>query len=198
MSATSTFGTHRGLTTSSTQFMESVDGLATIRAFRWQVPALERNQSLVDRAQKPFYLLSMAQKWLALVLDLIVTALAVLVVGVVVALRDIVSLGFSGVSLIQIISITGYLRLLILFWTQLETSLGAVMRIKQFCESTPDENLDDSEGEVPIDWPATGDISLRSVSVSYRYVLRFDTFVRKNLLIVHQRRRTSRVGRRES
>jgi len=178
--------------------MESVDGLATIRAFRWQVPALERNQSLVDRAQKPFYLLSMAQKWLALVLDLIVTALAVLVVGVVVALRDIVSLGFSGVSLIQIISITGYLRLLILFWTQLETSLGAVMRIKQFCESTPDENLDDSEGEVPIDWPATGDISLRSVSVSYRYVLRFDTFVRKNLLIVHQRRRTSRVGRRES
>ncbi|KAF2155055.1 ABC transporter [Myriangium duriaei CBS 260.36] len=151
-----------------TQFMESLSGLATIRAFGWQDQCVDRNHDLIDRAQKPFYLLFMVQKWLALVLDLLVMALAVVVVGVIVALRDKVSVGFSGVSLTQLISFTGYLKLLILFWTSMETSLGAVMRIKQFSEQTPREHDEDDDGQPFSEWPATGSVSLRDVSVVYR------------------------------
>jgi ATP-binding cassette, subfamily C (CFTR/MRP), member 1 len=59
----------------------------------------------------------MIQKWLILVLDLIMIALAVLVVGIAVALRNTISPGFTGVSLTQIISFTIYLKMKILSWT---------------------------------------------------------------------------------
>lgn len=39
-------------------FIETLSGLATIRAFGWGEAATSHNQKLVDNAQKPFYLLS--------------------------------------------------------------------------------------------------------------------------------------------
>jgi ATP-binding cassette, subfamily C (CFTR/MRP), member 1 len=84
-----------------TQFIESLAGLATIRAFRWQKPSIEENHRLVDRSQKPFYLMYMIQTWLVLVMDMTTCGLAILVVGVAVKLREgnaAVSVGFTGVS----------------------------------------------------------------------------------------------------
>lgn len=113
----------------------------------------------------------MIQKWLALVLDLIVTGLAVVVVGTAVTLRNTASVGFTGVSLSQIISLTSYLKLIILFWTQMETSLGAVTRIKSFCEGAGDENSEDHTQLPPTEWPETGGVDIQGLSVTYRQVL---------------------------
>jgi ATP-binding cassette, subfamily C (CFTR/MRP), member 1 len=140
----------------------------TIRAFGWQESSLRRNHTLVDRSQKPFYLMFMIQKWLALVLDLIITALAVLVVGISVKLRNNISVGFTGVSLTQIISFTGYMKLMILFWTQMETSIAAVSRIKNFSEDTEDENAPTESHEPPLEWPSRGEVVLENLSVIYR------------------------------
>jgi ATP-binding cassette subfamily C (CFTR/MRP) protein 1 len=153
----------------STQFLETLDGLTSIRAFSWNDRFLQRNYELVNNSQKPFYLMSMIQKWLALVLDLIVTVMAVLVVGIAVALRDTISPGFTGVSLTQIISLTSNLTTMVLFWASLETSLSAVARIKGFSEGTAKESP--SEGDNPNvspDWPASGKIDIRNVSAKYR------------------------------
>lgn len=154
----------------STQFTETVDGLSTIRAFGWQPYYLQRNQELTDNAQKPFYLLHMIQKWLGLVLDLMIAALAVLVVGIIVALRRHVSVGFSGVSLTQIMGLTGYIKLLIQFWTSMETSLGAVHRIKQFVGETPREDDGNEQSKLPKNWPPKGEIVLQDVCAVYRWV----------------------------
>ena len=129
---------------------------------------MQQNHVLVDNAQRPFYLLFMIQKWLALVLDLIIAALAVLVVGIIVALRKDVSVGFSGVSLTQIMSLTGYVKLLIQFWTSMETSLGAVHRIKQFASDTPDEHETGEQSRAPESWPARGEVVLDDVCAVYR------------------------------
>lgn len=107
------------------------------------------------------------QRWLSLVLDIIIGSLAVLVVGIAVALRDSVSPGFTGVSLTQIISFTSYLKLMIMFWTQMETSIGAVARIRQFNAETPDENLTDEENEPHPQWPDEGRINISNLSASY-------------------------------
>ena len=110
----------------------------------------------------------MLQKWLSLVLDLIITALAVLVVGISVALKDSVSVGYTGVSLSQIISLTNYMKLIILFWTQMETSLGAVSRLRSFSEESGDENLPEENQEPPSDWPKNGSVEIEGLSVVYR------------------------------
>ncbi|KAK7997070.1 hypothetical protein PG989_005110 [Apiospora arundinis] len=150
-----------------TQFIETLAGLTTIRAFSWETPSIKQNHDLVDRSQKPFYLLLMVQQWLVLVLDLIVAALALLVAGLAVRLRDTVSIGFIGVSLVQLITFAETVKMLIQWWTSLETSIGAVSRIKQFTEESQDENLPGENQPVPEYWPAYGSMEIRNISASY-------------------------------
>ena len=85
-----------------TQFLETLSGLATIRAFGWGDAVIEANHALVDRSQRPFYLLMIVQRWLVLVLDLTTAGLALLLVGLAVRLRGEVDVGLTGVSLVQI------------------------------------------------------------------------------------------------
>ncbi|KAK6085810.1 ABC multidrug transporter [Seiridium cupressi] len=150
-----------------TQFIETLAGLSTVRAFGWTQPAIEQNHDLVDRAQKPFYLLLMIQRWLTLVLDLIVAALALLVVGLAVRLRESVSVGLTGVSLVQLITFAETVRMPILWWTSLGTSIGAVARIKQFSENTPDEELLGEGNIPPQNWPSQGAIELQGICATY-------------------------------
>ncbi|THX05327.1 multidrug resistance-like protein [Aureobasidium pullulans] len=156
-----------GSVLTSTQFLETLDGLATIRAFNWSQPSIKHNFEIVDRSQKPNYLTWALKKWLALVLDLVITGIAVLVVGVVVGLRDSSSPGFTGVSLTQIISFTTNVKFLIMFWTQLESSLGAVARIRQFEKDTIAEDQPEETHDPPFDWPSRGSISINSLSAKY-------------------------------
>ncbi|KAI8248738.1 ABC transporter atnG, partial [Colletotrichum sp. SAR 10_98] len=164
-----------------THFLETLSGLPTIRAHAATTPSIAHSHTLIDRSQRPFYILLLTQQWLTLVLDLTTTALALLVVGLAVRLRDTVSVGLTGVSLVQLISFTETLKMLIQFWTSLETSIGAVARIKNFADDTPDEIEDDllkrqllcSEGRQEVSatllpgWPDKGCIELRDISASY-------------------------------
>lgn len=150
-----------------TQFLETASGLTTIRAFNWAPAAVQKNYELVDESQKPFYLLIIVQKWLVLALDMMTAALALLVVGFAVYLRGSVSVGLTGVSLVQLISMSETLTMLIQFWTSIETSIGAVARIKNFAEETGDENSAAETGAVPPNWPQTGAISISHISASY-------------------------------
>ena len=61
---------------------------------------------------------------------------------------------------------------MILFWTQLENSLGAVTRIKDFTMETANENADDDgnpnlHSPLPPDWPPTGAIQIDNLYASY-------------------------------
>lgn len=150
-----------------TQFLETLSGLVTIRAFGWSAAAKAHNHSLIDKSLRPYYLLLMVQQWLELVLNLVTAALALVVVGLAVKLRGSVSVGLTGVSLVQLITLAETLKLLIQFWTSLETSLGAVARIKNFSEETPDERLPGETRVPPDNWPARGEVEIRGVSVSY-------------------------------
>lgn len=82
-----------------THFLETSNGLASIRAFGWQSRFRAKNERLVDQSQQPQYLLYCGERWLNLVLDLIAGAQAVLVVGLAIGLRRFTSPGLLGVSL---------------------------------------------------------------------------------------------------
>lgn len=80
-------------------FLESLRGVTTIRAFGWGQQFNNVNDKLLDHSQRPYYLLYCIQRWLNLVLDLIVGAEAILVVGLAVGLRASSNPGLLGVSL---------------------------------------------------------------------------------------------------
>ncbi|KAH7206333.1 P-loop containing nucleoside triphosphate hydrolase protein [Fusarium oxysporum] len=150
-----------------TQFLETLSGLATIRAFGWNDAVIQANHTLVDRSQRPFYLLMIVQRWLVLVLDLTTVALALLLVGLAVRLRGEVDVGLTGVSLVQLISLSETVNMLIQFWTSIETSIGAVARIKQFAEETSEENLPGETHQPPAQWPDKGAIQIHNLTASY-------------------------------
>ncbi|CAG7561621.1 unnamed protein product [Fusarium equiseti] len=150
-----------------TQFLETLSGLATIRAFGWGGAVIEANHALVDRSQRPFYLLMIVQRWLVLVLDLTTAGLALLLVRLAVRLRGEVDVGLTGVSLVQLISLSETVNLLIQFWTSIETSIGAVARIKQFAEDTGEENLPGETQAPPPRWPDKGAIQVSNLTASY-------------------------------
>lgn len=150
------------------QFSECLAGLATIRAFGWQKSLEEKNRDLLDRSQKPFYLLFSVQRWLTLVLDMMVAAIAVLLIVLVVKLRGTISAGYAGVALVNIIQFSQSIKLLVTFWTTLETHIGAIARIKVFNEAAKPEDKDTEKDQPPPNWPSEGGIEFNSVSAEYR------------------------------
>ncbi|KAM0548793.1 hypothetical protein ACHAPJ_009790 [Fusarium lateritium] len=149
-------------------FTESVTGLATLRAFGWRGALEKKHHDLLDRSQRPFYLLYAVQRWLTLVLDVIVTAIAVLVIVLVTQLRGVLPTGLIGVALVNIIQFSQHLKLLMTFWTNLETHIGAISRIKSFTSNTASEHEPQEKEQPPSIWPSKGTIVFDNVSAGYR------------------------------
>ncbi|KAL4789301.1 hypothetical protein BDV19DRAFT_374334 [Aspergillus venezuelensis] len=194
-----------------TRFLEAISGLVTIRAFGWEVDFETRNRETFDLSQRPFYLLFCVQRWLNLVLDLVVAGIAVMVVAIGVRLSGRSSgldAGFLGIALVNIVQFGINIKALLSNWTQLEISIGAVARIRAFAEdnaassssssSRPGAfredgtgNGDDDEEEegdidIPASWPAKGHIEFRNVTASYDSSGRGQTVIKDvNLNIQH-------------
>ncbi|KAK2779173.1 ABC transporter [Colletotrichum kahawae] len=149
-----------------THFSESVAGVATIRAFGWQEQYQERNYEHVDESQRPSYTQGCIQAWLTFVLNLIVAVLAVILVVIVVTWHHKFSAGSVGVSLVMIIGFSEVLARLIQSWTKLESSIGAVARVRRFVSDTETEP---AAGRVtsPMNWPRAGAVTFSDVVASY-------------------------------
>ncbi|KAL4976783.1 P-loop containing nucleoside triphosphate hydrolase protein [Aspergillus desertorum] len=149
-------------------FTDSLSGLASLRAFGWQQALQEKQYQLLDRSQRPFYLLYAVQRWLTLTLDLVVAGIAVLLVILVVTLRGQISAGYVGVALLNVITFSQSIKLLVTFWTNLETHIGSIQRVRSFTETVLSEDLPTERDPVPPDWPVKGNIEFKSLAAGYR------------------------------
>jgi ABC-type multidrug transport system fused ATPase/permease subunit len=108
----------------------------------------------------------MIQQWLNLSLDIVVAMVAIVIVTVAVSLGSRSS--SIGVALVQVISFNGILRQSIVSWTQMETSIAAVTRIKEFSETTASEHGGQDEHESPPGWPFQGKVIFKDASAAYQ------------------------------
>ncbi|KAH7410668.1 putative ATP-binding cassette transporter [Cadophora sp. MPI-SDFR-AT-0126] len=150
-----------------THFIETLSGLPTIRAFGWPSSFISHNLALLDASQKPYYLLFCIQRWLGLVMDLMVSVLAILLMVLVVRLRHTIGAGYVGLALLNVMGFGQSLSWIIRQWTDLETSIGAISRLKTFSEKTPGENLVAEIQTVPDNWPSRGEIQIKNLTASY-------------------------------
>jgi len=68
---------------------------------------------------------------------------------------------------LNVISLSSFLIWMVKQWTSLETSIGAISRLKTFTTTTPNENLPGEYQPVPDTWPEKGAIEIRNLSASY-------------------------------
>ncbi|KAK2756348.1 ABC multidrug transporter [Colletotrichum kahawae] len=150
-----------------TKFGETASGLSVIRANGWLNPMREKFMEKLDRSQEPFYLLYMVQRWLQLVLNLVVAGLAITIAGVAIGMRDKVAAGAVGVEFLNTTTLGETLTNFIISWTSLETSLGAIARVSMFERDTPREREEQSSVDVPDNWPTPGQVTFENVWAAY-------------------------------
>ncbi|KAH8697489.1 P-loop containing nucleoside triphosphate hydrolase protein [Talaromyces proteolyticus] len=148
-----------------THFLDTVKGITTLRAFGFIPNDVEKNTRLIDSSQRPAYLLLMIQSWLNLVLDLVVMVMAVVLTTLAVRLHS--NSAFAGASLFSLMSFGENLSGIVIFYTKLETSIGAVARLKMFNENVKPENRDEEDMIPPEQWPQSGLVELKGVSARY-------------------------------
>lgn len=150
-------------------FTDCLQGLVTLRAFGWQHAMEKKNIALLDHSQRPFYFMFAIQRWLTLSLDMVVAGIAVLLIVLVVVLRgSTLSAGYVGVALLNVIQFSQSIKLLVTFWTNLETHIGSIQRIKDFTSTVESEDKPGEDQDVPPNWPSKGTVAFNSVSAAYR------------------------------
>jgi ATP-binding cassette subfamily C (CFTR/MRP) protein 1 len=150
-----------------TQFTEMLSGLATIRAFGWSPAFLADSVRLLDTSQKPFYTMFCVQRWLGVVLDLFVAGMAVVLVTAALRATGTTSQGAIGLAMVNLIGFNQTLSLFLDSWTKLETSLGAIARLKWVTNNVPNENKQGENGVPESDWPLRGAVTFDNVTASY-------------------------------
>ena len=78
------------------------------------------------------------------------------------------SRGAIGLSMVNIIGFNNSLSRLINSWTNMETSLGACARLRDFIRDTPEEDYSEDLPAPPKDWPSIGAIEMDSVTATYQ------------------------------
>jgi ATP-binding cassette, subfamily C (CFTR/MRP), member 1 len=150
-----------------THFLETINGAATIRAYGWTTNFDHTNKEILEDSQRPYYLLFTAQRWLNLILDLLVAVLAFAVATVAIKAPGSNST-FIGVALVNIVGFGTSLNTLVSIWTTLEMSMGAVTRVREFTRTTDSEDQPTENVLVSEDWPHSGCIEVTDLTASYK------------------------------
>lgn len=151
-----------------THFLDTLKGIVTLRAFGFIPNDIHKNTRLVDSSQRAAYLL-MIQEWLNLVLNLVVMVIAAVLTTLAVRLHS--NSAFAGASLYSLMTFGESLSGIVISYTRLETSIGAIARLETFNEAgTPEDRDGPGEEDIVPDtnWPDRGLVKLCNVSAQYK------------------------------
>ncbi|KAF6819357.1 ABC multidrug transporter [Colletotrichum sojae] len=150
------------------QLIETLEGLATIRAFKWGDAFEKTNMGRLDNSQRPSYLLACLQRWLTFSVDMTITIMALILIVLVTTLREQIGPAFIGIALNNVLSFSATIKAVITSWVTLEVSLGAVARVRNFAANVKPEGYSDAPlAEPDGEWPTKGAIEFNDVTASY-------------------------------
>ncbi|XP_014612654.1 PREDICTED: multidrug resistance-associated protein 1 isoform X2 [Polistes canadensis] len=149
-------------------FSESVTGAQTIRAFGVQERFIHESESKVDFNQICYYPGIIANRWLAIRLEMVGNLIIFFSALFVVLGRDTISAGFVGLSVSYSLQITQTLNWLVRMTSDVETNIVAVERIKEYGETPQEAPWVVPETAPPKEWPVTGQVEFKDYKVRYR------------------------------
>ena len=147
-----------------TKFIETLNGLVTIRAFGWVHESQRQLWQTLDDSQRPRHLLFCLQRWFTFTIDTTIAFIAILLISLTTTLRQQIGPGYIGLALSNVLVFSVTMKSALSSWVTLEISIGAVARIKQFVSNAP---LRQESQRVEGPWPKRGQIEFQSFSASY-------------------------------
>uniref|UniRef100_A0A673JP39 Multidrug resistance-associated protein 1 n=1 Tax=Sinocyclocheilus rhinocerous TaxID=307959 RepID=A0A673JP39_9TELE len=151
-----------------THFNETLLGTSVIRAFGEQQRFITESDGRVDHNQKAYFPSIVANRWLAVRLEfvgnLIVTSAALFAVMA----RDSLSPGIMGLSISYALQVTASLNWLVRMSSELETSIVAVEKVKEYGDTEKEAEWRLEHSTLPAGWPTAGHIEIHNFGLRYR------------------------------
>ncbi|XP_026870980.1 ATP-binding cassette sub-family C member 8 isoform X2 [Electrophorus electricus] len=151
-------------------FSETVEGLTTIRAFRYEARFRQRLLEFTDANNVASLFLTAANRWLEVRMEYIGACIVLIaaVASITSSLCSYLSTGLVGLGLTYALMVSNYLNWMVRNLADMEVQLGAVKRINSLLKTEP-ENYEGllSASQVPEGWPQRGEIQIQNLSVRY-------------------------------
>ncbi|XP_078611217.1 multidrug resistance-associated protein 1-like [Branchiostoma floridae x Branchiostoma japonicum] len=149
-------------------FNETLQGTSVIRAYGRTDQFGRQNQDKVDHSQAAAYPGIVATRWLSMGLDVVSNIIIFFAALFAVVGRESLTPGLVGLSISYALQVTLFLGGVVRVSSQLEASIVAVERLKEY-EETNEEADWTSDGKRPPDsWPSEGRIRFNSYQTRYR------------------------------
>nr|CAD7427425.1 unnamed protein product [Timema monikensis] len=149
-------------------FGESVTGAPTIRAYRVQDRFIHESEEKVDFNQVCYFPGIIANRWLAVRLEMIGNCIIFFASLFAVLGRETMNPGTVGLSISYALQITQTLNWLVRMTSDVETNIVAVERIQEYAEHTQEAPWENPNCPVPEQWPVTGKVEFRAYEARYR------------------------------
>uniref|UniRef100_A0AAY4D5P4 ATP-binding cassette, sub-family C (CFTR/MRP), member 8 n=1 Tax=Denticeps clupeoides TaxID=299321 RepID=A0AAY4D5P4_9TELE len=156
-------------------FSETVEGLTTIRAFRYEDRFRKRLLEFTDANNIASLFLTAANRWLEVRMEYIGACIVLIaaVASITNSLYNHLSSGLVGLGLTYALMVSNYLNWMVRNLADMEVQLGSVKRINGLLKTEPEsyEGLL-TASQVPDGWPQQGEIQIQNLSVRYDSTLK--------------------------
>ncbi|XP_019375211.1 PREDICTED: ATP-binding cassette sub-family C member 8 isoform X2 [Gavialis gangeticus] len=151
-------------------FSETVEGLTTIRAFRYEARFRQKLLEYTDSNNIASLFLTAANRWLEVRMEYIGACVVLIaaVTSITNYLKNPLSSGLVGLGLTYALMVSNYLNWMVRNLADMEIQLGAVKRINGLLK-TEAENYEGllTPSQIPQNWPDQGEIQIQNLSVRY-------------------------------
>uniref|UniRef100_A0A3Q3EHL9 ATP-binding cassette, sub-family C (CFTR/MRP), member 8 n=1 Tax=Kryptolebias marmoratus TaxID=37003 RepID=A0A3Q3EHL9_KRYMA len=156
-------------------FSETVEGLITIRALRYEPRFRQRLLQFTDANNIASLFLTAANRWLEVRMEYIgaCVVLVAAVASITNSLYNQLSPGLVGLGLTYALMVSNYMNWMVRNLADMEVQLGSVKRINGLLKTEP-ENYEGllTVSQVPDGWPRQGEIKIQNLSVRYDTTLK--------------------------
>lgn len=150
--------------------LESVNGVETIRAYGQLGKFTTINNEITNRFIRVHYTMLSCNRWLSMRLQAISAVILYSSSLFILATRGTLhelSSGLAGFVLVNALSISNALSMIIRGWADIETRSVSLERVIEYCGLKP-EAAEVSTYRPPTKWPAKGEILFQNYSTKYR------------------------------
>jgi ABC-type multidrug transport system fused ATPase/permease subunit len=148
-------------------FSESLNGVATIRAYGIESRFMKQNIQAIDNNNRPFFYLWVANRWLSFRIDS-VGSLVMLFAGIFVLLSvGKIDAGLAGLSLSYAIAFSESALWIVRLYANIEMNMNSFERLQEYLEVEQEAPYEIEETEPAVSWPESGRINVKDVSLRY-------------------------------
>ncbi|XP_062549079.1 multidrug resistance-associated protein 1-like isoform X2 [Armigeres subalbatus] len=147
-------------------FGESISGQSTIRAYNEQARFTLDSEDKVDFNQKVSYPTIIANRWLAIRLEIVGSLVVLFAALFAVLAKDTIGPATVGLSISYALQISSTLSFMVRMTAEVETNIVAVERLEEYTVLPREDAW--QKGSVDKSWPSEGNVVFKDFKLRYR------------------------------